>query len=752
MIIKESKPKRALLAYCALVDRLTTPGMGAIQSLMPFFAEVCVQFAGELFDASKFSAAVTARYGIEIPRLAALGFTDQMANEGLLIDVSGHGKRPIYRYENVIALDGAATASPVSEADIDKILTSFAAYCRTDELLAPLEDNVFHTAFLDRLLHIESMRLLARKERSITAKKSASTLVLTKPSEKVSESDSQELHIDYLTSQFLLDLRDTDEPKFELVSNIAFASMAAEAIASFQEPPGKAGDLTGLTIYLDSPLLLDMLGVNEEYAEYGKELLQSIKKSGAHPAVLEHSVIEAESAVYAQLNYLRSGVNQMSYKLGLSAKPDLLGALIGNVGARAEQRLGITVERDPDLNLHRRAATTVGDIEGEMNKRMQAWRNEEAKDHDRKSVWSMLAIRDTTSVCPRICDSKFLLIARNTPLVSIANYAWTRWLKDTTKHSSIHLDKWAPISLSDKQFAGYVWARSGSDGTKMPRARLLAHCSAAVRPRADVKAKAYNLVLELNGKEEADDVAALLEDREGARALMRATKGDPEDVTAGRLPYILESVKLAAGEFAAARVREESERERQKVEAAHAMTAQLMAAELAEAEELRERESQAARIEIQRAAEDRKNLVDKNEALIKAIELQAASEYARTTDILEAGLLAGAKLYRYLRWSVAALFGIAAGAAAYLSAASPIASTSLTILVSIGGFWFVPDLLHGPINRFAMIGLRKAIRAKDSALPIPIQQPDFKNTVWVTNDSSLLPMTRRIESHDQSRS
>ena len=50
---------------------------------------------------------------------------------------------------------------------------------------------------------------------------------------------------------------------------------------------------------------------------------------------------------------------------------------------------------------------------------------------------------------------------------------------------------------------------------------------------------------------------------------MRATKGDPEDVTQERMPFILEQVKLAAGEFAAAKVRAESEQREADIRRAH---------------------------------------------------------------------------------------------------------------------------------------------------------------------------------------
>ena len=58
------KPKRALIAYCVLADRLRTLGMGIVQAMTPFLAEACQQFAGELFDDSKFSVAVAHPFNI----------------------------------------------------------------------------------------------------------------------------------------------------------------------------------------------------------------------------------------------------------------------------------------------------------------------------------------------------------------------------------------------------------------------------------------------------------------------------------------------------------------------------------------------------------------------------------------------------------------------------------------------------------------------------------------------------------------
>ncbi|WP_369796951.1 hypothetical protein, partial [Cupriavidus sp. WS] len=418
-------------------------------------------------------------------------------------------------------------------------------------------DRFLHEGFLDRLLHTDSMRLLSRKEASATTKRTSDTLTL-----KATPPDStehRELRLDYHVARFLLDLKHVQPERFNRVSDIAFANMAAEALACFREP--EAADVTrsleGFSVYLDSPLLLDILGINSEYEDYGKELLEMIKATKAMPMVFDDAIAEAESVIAARLAVARSGSGQSVGPWG-AASPHVLSALTNQVGAQAEKR-GIKTKANPTVDLTRRSKETVGSIQVAMERQMAAWRNEEARTHDQRSVWSMLRIRNTKELRTKIREGESVFVARNTLLVRIANKAWRTWLSEGVRHSQDTAERWAPIAMSDKQLAGYLWLRnSGSGNGTMSRARLLAHCSAAIRPRPDVKARAYNLVLELEGKEAADTVAALLEDRDGERALIRATRADPEDVTPERLPYILDQVKRGAGEYAAALAREES--------------------------------------------------------------------------------------------------------------------------------------------------------------------------------------------------
>lgn len=734
------KPKRALLAYCALAQKLSTPGVGIADALVPFLAEACVELEGQLFDAGKFSAAVLGRFGLKIPRLAALGLTELLCRHQLLESISSTPSSSVYRHRRQRQAAGQSV-SAVTEGQIESVLVAFSIFCQNDERLKGLARETLDAAFLDRLLNVESMRLLGRKEGGIAIKRSAGTIVLDPlKNQEIGRTTKEELHLDYMMSQFLVDLQAKDTSGFELVSDIAFANMAAEAIACFCEPSDGKSSLEGLTVYLDSPLLLDMLGVNSEYSDYGKELLETIKSSGAVPAVLDHCVLEAEAAVTAQLAYLRSGVNANAVKWGTSAKPDLLSALAGNVGKRAYERLGIEIHRDPDTSfLHRRSPGAVGSIEVEIRSRMQHWRNIDAQDHDRKSVWSLLAIRDTSVPCPRICDSKWIFVTRNTALVSIANDSWERWLSETTKHSAVHVQKWSPVSMSDKQFAGYIWAREGRGISSIPKARLLANCSAAVRPRADVKARAYNLALEMNGKDEADDLAALFEDREGAKSLMRATGGDPEDVTTERLPYIIEQVKLAAGEFAAERAREEAALEIQARDKAHRAEVEGLRLESEAAIQLREqekldveakslRERNAAEAKFLQEQQDRESLASQNRQLLLEKAAREESESRRIMDVLNEAFDFALGYYKRMRWLIVSLYGSLMLYAGF--AAAPPLGVILGALLGVFAFWFVPTILHKPLRKLAYRELKRFVLRKDRSIAIPQNNPDFEAGSW----------------------
>lgn len=732
LVNSQNRPKRTLIAYCALAERLQRTNSNMVQALVPFFTEACRDLAGQMFDPIQFAAAIKSHYGIDIPKLAALSFVEQLSKEGVLEVVSGYANSTTYKYSNNIKLVNS-DVSAITETEVTNILNQFKTYCNQNADSNAIKLDDLDNEFLNRLLHIDSMRLLSRREQSTTIKKSVSTLQL-KPIEDADEATKHALHLDFLVSNFLINLRDTDKNSFEIVSNIAFANMAAEAIACFREPPNEIEDLKNLTILLDTPLILDMLGVNVEYKEYGTELLNLLKQSGSQIAILDHCVVEAENSIRARLHSLRAGTNQITSYSSSSSLSSHLAILSGNVGEIIQSRLSISIEKDPETSiLFRRSKETVGTLESNMASKMN-WRNADAIEHDRKSVWAMLALRDSGTVQTKICKSEWLLLTRNTPLFKISNDAWKVWLKGSTRYSSSEIDKWAPVCMTDKQFAGYLWARSGGGPSTISQSLLLAHCSSAVRPRADLKTKAYNLVLDMHGQDSAQDIVAILENREAVQMLMLTTLGDPEAITPERLPYIIERVTLAAGEYAA-----EHARELAKIELE---SEQLKAAELLN--QVIVQNDKDKQILIDERSRQNQLLFDKEQRVFELaqhtknlnleIENQRQAEKNRKESILTRGFNAGLREYRACRWLCVALFVLLAVLVSISAANIDILYvTLLTAFLSFAGFWFIPDLLEPYIIKFADKRLKNTINAIDPNINFEDINVNYKNKNYTFN-------------------
>ena len=739
------KPKRAFLAYCALADRLQKPKAGLMEALIPFFAPVCRDLAGKMFDASAFASEVESRYGLQIPRLAVLGLAEQLNREGLLKNVSSSGITPIYQYA---AVEQASfeDVPGVTEDEIDRVLADFVAICRTDERLAGLSDDKLHENFLERLLHVDSMRILSRKDVAVGTKRN-NTTITRKPTE-LDSTNHQALRLDFHVAQFLLDLKGGKPDLFNRVSDIAFANMAAEALACFRDPVGETSTLEGFSIYLDSPLLLDILGVNAEYKEYGSELLEMVHAANATALVFDDAVGEAEGVVAARLAAARSGKVSATARWAATA-PHVLNALVGQIGAQAGAK-NIGTKPDPTLDLIGRAPDTCGSIQSYMDGQMAAWQNDEARQHDQRSVWSMLRIRDSSTLRTKIREGRTVFIARNTALVRIANEAWRMWLRGR-RHSRDSAERWAPVAMSDKQLAGFLWLQAGGAGNGlMSRSRLLAHCSSAIRPRPDVKARAYNLVLTLNGETEADTISALMEDKEGERALMRATRGDPEDVTPERLPFIIDQIKLAAGEYAATHARDEAraaaiakqEEHDQEVARVRDAGQEKVVQVTNQADELAK---QLAQETLQRvsAEGELKSLRDEQRRLQRQKKIDEACKFCAAFDAIRTR-------YRLARWVT--WFAYAAVLIYALFFTQARTQAAIILVLTMVGFWFSLTLLEGSISFFSKKALRKRLAALGIEALLPKNEaPKFDDATWAQRWLVSMKHASTIES-DESNS
>jgi hypothetical protein len=204
---------------------------------------------------------------------------------------------------------------------------------------------------------------------------------------------------------------------------------------------------------------------------------------------------------------------------------------------------------------------------------------------------------------------------------------------------------------------------------------------------------------------------------------MRATNGDLEDATAERMPLIMEKMKIAVGEFAAQRVRQEAAQVLQEKE-------------LAYKQELKELSEEKAREEKRLAQMNDQTQRRLNEETKQRQEIE--DRYlARQQWVLNAAFKRGLFVYEFCRWSVIILVSIITGISVWVSTDHLAIASFLTSAVVATMSWFVPDYLNRPFYRFAMAALRQEIRKKGGVDRLPLSNPDFKNKSWVDPETNL---------------
>lgn len=681
-----NEPSRALIAYAALADRLTKGG-DVVQALMSFFRPIANEFSGELFDVDKFCGRVLHLYGLSVPKLAALGWCERLSQENLLEVHTRNGSTVLYRWKGISSMEGDENLETF-QLKVENLLEQFRNKCAVDmpsELISIVKDRL-ETEFFDRLLRLDSMRLLLRKEGAFGVKSSSKTLGLKPTVSPIDERVS--LQLDFVVADFILTLRDNSEADFNFISSILFANMAAEAISTFREPPA-GGALLGMRVYLDTPLILDMFRVNSGFENYADELWALLKKSGAQIKAFDHTVQETESVISARLAAIRSGVPISTYSLKSGLRVESLSLLEGRVAQNLEER-GVVIERDPETSLLKISQRALGTVQADLDKKMGGWKRE-AKHFDEKTVFSVIALRSQMNVETTFAKAGALLLTRNTPLVAIANTAWRTWLNEATNESKTRIARTAPIAISDKQFAGLVWLVGGQEqAAPLSRARMVAHCAAAIRPRADVIAKACNLVIEAHGKEEGEKFAALMTNGRAEQAVMRASLGDPESVTKDRLPEIVEHAMLAAGELAA-------QAERAKADAEKATILQQHEHDLTEKRrelELLERQSDMEKAQVALELDNERRTVAGLKMREMAREIRVLSD-KRTA--FEAAFSHGTRIYKQTRFLVILIYGGVFLLLGLLLTEHPLVTSFVSLVLTIVSFWFLPEVLFKPM-------------------------------------------------------
>ncbi|MDO8995305.1 MAG: hypothetical protein Q7U77_01635 [Sediminibacterium sp.] len=530
------KIQSALVAYSILKDQLEKADL--YEGLMFFFRPITASVANKIFIPAEFSNLLAESYGLKVPPSVIESLAERMSNSGLIYKFAGDDSAASYRYS-----ESDLTPTSVSLPLINELLDDFKSYAKKQsQEISSLEDAYLEQAFFDRLINIESLEIFSRKDATYSQKKTPNTI--TKPKSTERNYSTVDTHLDYVVSRYILELRYSDDMKFQFLSDVASANLAAETILTYRDPPKKGEAFDELEIYLDAPLVLDILGVNIGKEEFGVELASELKRGNCKVNIFLHSINEIERILE---NRRQSYLNRTNYIGKSQVDPPNIQALVNSLTGHSEQILteqyGFFIIDSAESIPSNRRLSVGAEHEKIIREQLSGWSSEEGREVDVNTCCDLIRLRSSIGLQTRILKSGVILVSRNIVLASAANKAWKAWLSERNAGSSDRIRKAAPLVIMDKHLIGLIWITQGGNIGRLARAHLVANCAAAIATKKDIITKVYNLLVDIS-PQAASTFEAVINDQRAERALMNYTFGDPEVITNDNVIPVLEKLKL----------------------------------------------------------------------------------------------------------------------------------------------------------------------------------------------------------------
>jgi hypothetical protein len=372
-------------------------------------------------------------------------------------------------------------------------------------------------------------------------------------------------------SRYVLHLQDSDPERFESFLIVVQGHMLANALLC---PDLHSAPKTykGVKFYLDTPLLVRLLGIEGEPKKAAiTSLITLLLNLGATVATFSHSKQELEGVVKGAAGYIDSpdgrGAIVMEARRNGTTKSDLL-VIAGRIDQLLSQA-GVSVEKTPryitDFQIDETAFE--GALEDEVS-----YNNPRAREYDINSVRSIYALRKGTSPS-NVEKAKAVLVTSNGGFARAA-YQYGQQHEETREVSSV---------ITDFSLANMAWLKAPMGAPSLPATETIAFAYAALQPSQELLGKYLTEIekLEKKGTITERDHQLLRSSALAQEELMRLTMGDEDALTEETITQTLSRVTAEI-------TREESQKLGAE-QAAHRQTQDRLANELAERGQIQQR-------------------------------------------------------------------------------------------------------------------------------------------------------------------
>lgn len=314
--------ERPLIAYAYLAQSGAQDDI--LSGLVPLLAPIAKSRAGKSFDRDFLSSELNRLYGIEVHPWAVDELVPRMEKAGVLIKKSISRVGAIFHYADSLGDECTKT----SEEDIQETLEDFIAFSKNVMLQAKIDvpEELLRKHFFNQIVTSDFQIRLVRPD---AIAKGGRKILQLKESKELSEDEvsvsdelqvaepSQQKQLDQMkiiSASYVLYTSVNNKKIYEQLLHIANGAILAEYILNLREP-NSTFTLSSLKIYLDGPLAMSYLDLNEEkVSSYTLTLIESLRSKGASLYIFKGHIDEIRDNLKSAMNQDGSGIRRSTHR------------------------------------------------------------------------------------------------------------------------------------------------------------------------------------------------------------------------------------------------------------------------------------------------------------------------------------------------------------------------------------------------------------------------------------------------------
>lgn len=353
-----------------------------------------------------------------------------------------------------------------------------------------------------------------------------------RPLPEFSLNDEEKPHL-YIVARILEGLRNEKSNEWADFESVVKGRLLANALVC-EDLARISSKFTDLYFYIDTPLVLSLLGLTEKYSRRCiEQLLTLVTELGGKWLVFGHTIEETENVINYAISHFNDSVRSsplIRFAIESKLKPSDLELIKGKIEKTLNQNQIAKIETPRyvrELQLDENTLTEA--IKEEIR-----YSNPRALEFDVKSLSSIIVLRNG-AVPNSLEQCKHIFVTSNNKLARAA------WKQATQEDSAAKVGP----AISDYSLMNISWLKSPLSVPDLPNLEFLATCFAAMEPKEPLWDKYYLEIerLKQTGDISADDHALLRCSPEVKQELMNLTQGVEVRLESPRIQDILENVK-----------------------------------------------------------------------------------------------------------------------------------------------------------------------------------------------------------------